>query len=92
MKKIKLHLAASYFSAVLLRGRVIRRRTMDSTPRDRSSILPIEFFFLSKFATEILSVAVVEETYTFMEICWSEISRDLEISYKFQVETWSRMS
>ena len=46
--------------------------------------LPLNFFLKNGTA--------VEETYTFMEICWSEISRDLEISYKFQVETWSSHS
>ena len=86
MNKIKLHR-----SELLLRGRVVTLRIMDSTPLDRFSILiatsnfssfqnlPVKFF--------LKNGTVVEETYTFMEICLSEISRDLEISYKFQVET-----
>ena len=64
--KIKLNLAAS----------------IDSTPPDRFSIV-YQFSFLLESATEFFFLknwTVVEETYTFMEISWAEISRDLEIS------------
>ena len=68
MNKIKLHLAASYYSVVEWLGYEI----WILRPRIGSQSCHIEFFFLSKFATEIFSL---------------KISRDLEISYKFQ-ETW----
>ena len=91
MSKIKLQLAASYYSVVEWLGYelwILR-------PWVGSQSCHIEFFFFSKFATEILSLKMEHcgwRDLHFMEICWSEISRDLEISYKFQVETWSRMS
>ena len=61
------------YSELLIRGRVVRLRIMDSAPLDRFSILiatsnfssfqnlPLNFF--------LKNGTVVEETYTFMEIC-----------------------
>ena len=68
MSKIKLHLAASYYSVVEWLGYelwILR-------PWIGSQSCHIEFFFFSKFAAENFSLkngTVVEETYTFMEIC-----------------------
>ena len=50
-------------------------------------------FFPLKVATEFFSFNIEQwfkgltGPYTFMEICWSEISGDLEISLQFQEET-----
>ena len=77
MNKIKLHLAASYYSVVEWLGYelwILR-------PWIGSQSCHIEFFFFSKFATEIFSLKM-EQWLKRLTLSWKFVDQKFHINFK----------